>query len=441
MYFPQNQVTLSGIESDVPPVRLSSDYSSSSTDAIVVNDVNNFSNFENIPVGVANTGYIIIKDEIIGYTGVNTSIKSLTGIIRGTLPSSYVSNEIVSKYELNGVSLKRINKTHTISSSDLIDLDEYTIELKPSESGVNRSTGNPDGYPALYFNETKSGGSYQTLLPIKSNSKGPKATQNIQFNIIKPNVQTLIPPTTSLSCKIRTFSGRSVGGNENPYVDQGFEDISLTSDHVLSSPRIIASEVNEKTNLTAYPGSKSFTMEIQFSTGDPKVSPMIDLDRVNVITVMSRLNNPITNYSTDPRVNSIFDDPHAAIYVSKTINLKQSSDSIKVLFEAFRHASSDIRVMYKLLRSDSTYQQQFFELFPGYDNLDNNGFVIDSKNNSGRSDKFILPSNNISDFGSYEFTADNLPLFNGLQIKILMSGTNQALYPRIKDLRVIATKS
>jgi hypothetical protein len=441
MYFPQNQVTLSGIESDVPPVRLSSDYSSSSTDAIVVNDVNNFINFENIPVGVANTGYVIIKDEIIGYTGVNTSIKSLTGIIRGTLPSSYVSNEIVSKYELNGVSLKRINKTHTISSSDSIDLDEYTIELKPSESGVNRSTGNPGGYPALYFNETKSGGSYQTLLPIKSNSKGPKATQNIQFNIIKPNVQTLIPPTTSLSCKIRTFSGRSVGGNENPYVDQGFEDISLTSDHVLSSPRIIASEVNEKTNLTAYPGSKSFTMEIQFSTGDPKVSPMIDLDRVNVITVMSRLNNPITNYSTDSRVNSIFDDPHAAIYVSKTINLKQSSDSIKVLFEAFRHASSDIRVMYKLLRTDSTYQQQFFELFPGYDNLDNNGFVIDSKNNSGRSDKFILPSNNISDFGSYEFTADNLPLFNGLQIKILMSGTNQALYPRIKDLRVIATKS
>ena len=47
----------------------------------------------------------------------------------------------------------------------------------------------------------------------------------------------------------------------------------------------------------------------------------------------------------------------------------------------------------------------------------------------------------LSDFGSYEFSADNLPLFNGFQIKILMSGTNQALYPRIKDLRVIASKS
>jgi hypothetical protein len=114
---------------------------------------------------------------------------------------------------------------------------------------------------------------------------------------------------------------------------------------------------------------------------------------------------------------------------------------MKVLFDAYRDSSSDIRVMYRLLRSDSTFQQQFFELFPGYDNLDNNGFVIDPKNNSGKSDKFVIPSTNSSDFGSYEFNAENLPPFNGFQIKILMSGSNQALYPRIKDLRVIASKS
>ena len=441
MYSTQNKVSLSGIESDISPVRLAADYSASSTSAMTLTDVSIFNNFENISVSVANTGYILIKDEIIGYTGLNTSTKTLTGISRGSVPGSYNSNEIVSKYELNGVSLKRINKTHTISNSYSIDLDEYSIELDPTADGTDRSTGNGNGYPALYFNETKSGGSYQTILPTSSNSKGPKATQNIPFNIIKPNIQTLIPPTGSLSCRIRTFSGSSVGGNEISYVDQGFEDISLTSDHVLSSPRIIASEVNEKTYLSAYPGNKSFTLEVQFSTGDPKVSPMIDLDRVNVITVMTRLNDPVTDYSKDPRVNSLFDDPHAAIYVSKIINLKQSSDSMKVLFDAYRDSSSDIRVMYRLLRSDSTFQQQFFELFPGYDNLDNNGFVIDPKNNSGRSDKFVIPSTNSSDFGSYEFNAENLPPFNGFQIKILMSGSNQALYPRIKDLRVIASKS
>ena len=441
MYSFQNKVTLSGIESDISPVRLASDYNSSSTDAMVLTDVSVFNNFENYPVGAANTGYIIIKEEVIGYTGVNESTKTLTGIIRGPVSGSYVANEIVSKYELNGVSLKRINKTHSISGSDPIDLDEYTIVLDPSADGLNRSNGNPGGYPSLYFNESKSGGSYQSILPTTSNFKGPKATQNISFNIIKPNIQTLMPSTTSISCKIRTFSGNSVGGNAIPYVDQGFEDVSLTSDYVLSSPRIIASRVNELEYLSSYPGSKSFTLELQFSTGDPKVSPMIDLDRVNVITVMTRLNKPVTNYSTDSRVNSLFDDPHAAIYVSKTINLKQSSDSLKVLFDAYRDNTSDIRVMYRLLRSDSASQQQLFDLFPGYDNLDNNDFVIDPKNNSGRSDKFVLPSTNVSDFGSYEFSADNLPLFNGFQIKILMSGTNQALYPRIKDLRVIASKS
>jgi len=441
MHSSQSQVTLSGIESDIPPVRLAASYSSSSTDPITLTDVDAFGVFENVTVSGTNPGYIKIKDEIISYTGVNISNKTLTGITRGTPSGSYDINDIVFKYELNGVSLKRINKTHSISNLYPIDLDEYSIQLDPTLGGTDRSVGNTNSYPELYFKETKSGGSFQTLLPTSSNSSGPKATQNIPFNILRPNIQTMTPQTTSLNCRIRTVSGNSIGGNEASYLDKGFEDISLNSDHILSSPRIIASRINEEAHLSDYPGSKSFTLEVSFSTGDPKVSPMIDLDRVNIITIMTRLNKPVSNYSTDSRVNSLIDDPHAAIYVSKIIKLKQSSDNLKVLFDAYRDYSSDIRIMYRLLRNDSPFEQQFFELFPGYTNIDNNGSIIDPKNNNGLPDKFISPSTNRLDFGSYEFTADNLPLFSGFQIKILMSGSNQALYPRIKDLRVIATKS
>ena len=49
--------------------------------------------------------------------------------------------------------------------------------------------------------------------------------------------------------------------------------------------------INEETYLSSFPGKKSFTMELTLSTEDEKVSPMIDLDRVNLITISNRINN------------------------------------------------------------------------------------------------------------------------------------------------------
>ena len=48
-------------------------------------------------------------------------------------------------------------------------------------------------------------------------------------------------------------------------------------------------------------------------------------------------------------------------------------------------------------------------------------------------------SNNIDISGSTN-TANELPLFSGYTIKIVMSGTNQAYPPRIKELRTIAIR-
>ena len=95
--------------------------------------------------------------------------------------------------------------------------------------------------------------------------------------------------------------------------------------------------------------------------------------------------------------------------------------------------------MYRILRPDTPDDQQLYELFPGFKNLDENGNVIDPKNNDGQPDNFVPASTSLDDFRSYEYTAENLPLFNGFQIKIIMAGTNQSFVPNIRDLRVIAT--
>ena len=96
---------------------------------------------------------------------------------------------------------------------------------------------------------------------------------------------------------------------------------------------------------------------------------------------MNRINNPVSDFTLEPKVNQLSGDPNAAIYVSKIVRLQKSADSLKVLFDAYRHSTNDIRVMYRLLRNDTTDSQQLYEFFPGYDNLDENGNVINSSKN------------------------------------------------------------
>ena len=446
MYSETDQVTLSGVEADVKPEKLTSSVESDSTEDMTVTAVGIFTSFENIPVNTSNPGYIKLGNEIIKYTGVTTTTSTINNITRSidnTKAGDYAVNDKIFKYELNGVSLRRINASHSFLPTDTskypIDVDHYWVKVGVSSRGVDRSTGNASGFPELFFNENKSGGSYDQQYVQVGNGYGPMATQNIAFNIVRPNVATLLPEGTEIAAKVRTFSGNSPDGNLKAFVDQGYESVSLQSNNYLSTPRVIASKSNELEKLIDFPGRKSFTLQTTLTTDDPKVSPFIDLDRVNMITIMDRLNSKVSDYATDSRVNSIDNDPSAAIYLSKIVNLEKSADGLKVMFDAYRHSTNDIRVLYRIFRIDAPPQYQLFELFPGFENLDSEGKVIDAAKNNGKPDRRILASSTEGDYKEYEFNAKNLPQFNGFQIKIIMSGTNFAYVPKIRDLRAIAS--
>ena len=62
-------------------------------------------------------------------------------------------------------------------------------------------------------------------------------------------------------------------------------------------------------------------------------------------------------------------------------------------------------------------------------------------NKDGSSDKFVKPNIRNNTFSEYKFTADNLPQFNGFMIKVIMTSTNQAKPPRIKNFRSIALRT
>ena len=432
MYSNTDLVSISGAIADVKPTKLTSGYTFDSTSAILVDDSSAFSTFENVGVGTTNAGYLLIGNEIISYT--STSSGSIGGqIIRGSNPINYATGTPVYKYELSGVSLRRINKTHNLSditTANSITFDSYTIKLDTSSNtGIARSTSS--GYPILYLNQTKSAGGYNI-----------KASQNMPFEIITPMVQNVTVTGTSLSSEIRTISASSISGNEIPFIDTGFDNITLNQVNYLDSPRMVASKVNETQYLSTLPGNKSMNLRVFLNTLDSRLSPVIDTQRVSVILTSNRVNSVITNYAEDSRVNSISGDPTAFQYLSKEITLENPGTSIKILLSAYNNLYSDIRAFYAI--SENQNFNPIFVPFAGYENLNSRGQIIDIQNNNGHPDAFIPLVSNTGfsptdvSFAEYTFTADQLPAFRSYRIKIIMTSTSQVYIPRLKDLRVIA---
>jgi len=402
-----------------------------------------FTQFEGITVSVANTGYVIIDEEVIGYTGVSgdtlTSSESLRKV-DGTELQSHFSGAQVYKYELSGVSLRRINKVHNLTLVDQsihpTTLNSYHIKIENGSTDYNGDPIGSDRTNNLYFAETKQTG-----------DTGTNITNNIQFEVITPNIANILLPNTSITPRVRTFTGTSVGGNEKSFIDSGFENISLDTPHFFNTPRLICSEVNENRFITEAPGNRSLTMEFLMTSNDSRISPVIDTIQTSVILTSNLINNPIgTNndqgYADDDTIRSLDSDRHAAVYLSNPIKLKLPANSIKVLLSASMTTDSDIRVLYRTFRSDSSNSGSNYDLFPGWSNyqVDGQGIkrVTDFSQNNGSPDSKVIKSSDIL-FKDYEFSVDDLADFDGFSIKIVMSSTNQANPPLIKDLRAIAT--
>lgn len=414
MYSSTNKVDIEGVKTDILPKKLSIGYGITDSGPITVGDSTIFQNFEGSTVNNS-TAYVEINGEIIKYE--NVSGNQLTDISRaqfGTTRLDHPVNSLVYKYEFNNVSLERINKTHDIISPTI---DSYYIQV---------SSGS-------LFSESKFGGGDKIY-----------ASRNKQFSKLEFENNFINRfESTSVNSSIRTVSSTSVDGTEVSFKDKGFESVGVNSTNTFTDPRMVCSRINETNSLNSnqFKDNKSFTLQLNLSTNNEDLSPLINLNNSNLIVENNRVNQPIgiNSYSVDGRVNSNVEDPNALIYVSNRVDLAQSASSIKVLLSAFRSQFSDIRVLYKIFRDDTPDESQVWQLFPGYLNLDVNNKIVDPSKNDGRSDK-LVPSSFEDEYREYSFTIDDLPQFTSFAIKIVGTSTNQAFTPIIEDLRVIALK-
>jgi len=447
MYHEQNLVTISDVTGDIPPTKLSVPYNNSSTDPITVDNIGILTSFENVSVAATNPGYVKVKNEIIKYTGVSafSGQGTITGVTRAqdsTSAQNYVKGDLVQKYELGGVSLRRINRTHDfreVTDTNPITLDSYKIKVDMGEQGIGRSTSDVTSYPALFLDQTKSTGGLNI-----------RATQNMPFEIITPMIQNMTVSGTTIESFVRTVSGTSVNdgsgeGTDVPFINKGEEAIALDDINYLDSPRVIASRVNElnTATLNVLPGDRSLNISLTLLSGDNLLSPVIDTQRMNAILTSNRIDNVIGDVTVDSRVDTLLDDPSSAVYVSKENILETSATSLKIIVDAHVNNFSDIRAFYAI--SNSQGSEPTFVPFPGYDNLDENGRVRTTDKSSGRPDALINKSDPTGfipeelEYREYTFTANELPSFKSFRIKFLMTSTNQAFVPRLTSLKVIAT--
>jgi hypothetical protein len=410
MHSTSNNVTISNVSTGITTT-LNGAITAAATSLTLTSGTNFDDTSGKFSKTAANEFHIKIGDEIMKYTTISgTAVSSLSRGEQGTTAAAHADGATVELFMIHKVPLFEINKTHTAIAN--INMDSYTITLSTT--------------PVITGNATAEfGGSSVT------------ATENSIMDTMKTIIGSLELPNTSIVSTLRPTTATSASGTQTSFSTVSATNafsFPLNENFEFDAPHMACSSINETNELS---GLKSCFVDLNLSTTSSTVSPVIDLQRTTLLSVANRLDNidsssdvfPTTDFfaSTEPD-----GDNNAAIYLTKQVALENPASAIKVLFNAHRPSTSDIKVMFKILRTDDSTD---------FDDLGYTFF-----NTTGVDDNVQAASADENDFRDYIYTAGvtddgiGTPLdeFISLQIKIVMQGTNSATPPRIKELRAIA---
>ena len=391
MHDSDNNVTLTGITSEVSDTYLTSSISAADT-SIQVNDGTAFhTTINGGTVGTSNVGYIKIDNEIISYAALSNDGKTITAYergVNGTNAVTHADDSIVECYNLDGIPLIELNKTH--SSVLTPSLDTYEL----STTSIAK-------------------------LGIKSGGSNIEASQNIQYEVMTPQIQKVLLPKTTIDGAVNTISGTSINDGQslaqNSFANTGeFFDVVLNDYNEFLTPQLVCSQVNESAELS---GSKSFRLDLSLGSEKSNVSPVIDTDRLSVILTSNRINSPSNINSALLPVG----DEHEAAYITRVATLTNPSGAIKLMFSGHRPPDTHIKPLYRVLPAGST------------DNIEALGWEFFPTGG----DSVIPPTTEEEVYRDYAYEISGLD-FTQYQVKILFVSQNQATIPKIMDLRAIA---
>jgi hypothetical protein len=204
----------------------------------------------------------------------------------------------------------------------------------------------------------------------------------------------------------------------------------------LTNRRLCLSSSNETTNLA---GAKSLEVVYTMTNSvDPRLSPAIDMRLGNILLIENFLNNDTTNEEATAGGNAL------ARHITKTVQLAdgQDAEDLVVVLDAYKPQGTDVHVYYKILHADDG------------DTMRDVPYVKMTQDTEAN---LYSSSENTEDFKEYEFsiptakqtghndTVEYLNTqgvtfagFKNFKVKIVFTGTNTTLPPRVRDLRIIA---
>ena len=414
MYITSNNVTIDNVKSGASTT-LASAITATATSITLTSGTNFDDTSGKYSRDASNVYYIKIGDEIISYSTISgTGITSATRGANSTTAAAHANGATVELYQIHKVPLYDINKTHTAIAN--IQMDSYTIVL--STTPVVDGAGSTSTF----------GGSVAT------------ATENAQYDLSTTNMGLLVPSRTSLTGGFLATTGTSASGSEQSFVKSTTtRSVPFNDNYYWNETHIVASAINETNEMA---GAKSLSVPITLSTDLEQLSPVIDTQRLSMVAVANKVDK--IDSSSDVYPTSIYremtepeGDNHAAIYMTKKVNLETPATSLRVLLDISRDSNADVKVLFKTLRVDDAFS---------FDEIDYRFFNDDGTvAGSGGPDVTVRPATR-NEFLEHEYTAGvtddglGIPLdeFISFQIKIVMRTTNQALPPLIRNLRTLA---
>jgi hypothetical protein len=199
-----------------------------------------------------------------------------------------------------GVPVSLLNGIHSISN---VGLDNYCITVDSTLwADANVSvTGSGTG-----------GGSYV------------KATTNKTYQIIQSQVVPFTFQSSSISHNIKTVYGKAIDSSTtNEYTTAESVEISPGDNYYFDDTRVIASRNNEiYRGLSSVTGKRSILYTVSMSTAVDNVSPVIDINRSNIITVGSRISNPTGSESRFGALAQTLTVPTSSAFTLSTVSTK-----------------------------------------------------------------------------------------------------------------------
>ena len=343
------------------------------------------------------------------------------------------------KETLGGIPIEYINETHVAGTADaqttngtakiLADMDSYLITI-PDSVWPARVDGTDTTPNCQTASESTTGGGTAVT-----------ATANVYYDTIHTTVPSIELPNTSISTSFLGTSATQPIVLTSPAVsftkDTTTTSITLNDNNILTTPKIVASGVNETREMG---GAKSFQLTTSLSSTQDNVSPVLDVDSIGIIGIQNRINNVDAigdvsqatdgNFVDSTGVSASFvpstdpkGDSNSAVYCTKKVVLENPANAIHVLFDGYRATDGsgltpDILVYYKIQGPDSNLP--FNDL----------GWIEATI-------KAAVPAD-ASDFKEYVYEVEGLEDFNSFSIKLVLQSDNTSNVPLVENFRAIA---